>query len=137
MLRMSEWRHLVLFDGECGLCDRAVQWILRHDETGSFTFAPLQGETARTFVKMQDLETVVLVERDASGATRVYDRSRAFLRIWAQLGGIWRVLSWLRFLPAVLTDLPYRFIAKNRIRWFGKADACRVPDLATRSRFLT
>ena len=25
---MIVWRYLVLYDGECGLCDRLVQWLL-------------------------------------------------------------------------------------------------------------
>jgi predicted DCC family thiol-disulfide oxidoreductase YuxK len=134
--RVTAWRHLVLFDGECGLCDRSVQWILRHDPHGVMSFAPLQGEAAREFVSGDALDTIVLVERDADGRTRLYERSRAFFHIWAALGGVWGVLAWMRVLPAFLTDLPYRVIAKNRIRWFGRPDACRVPDPATRTRFL-
>lgn len=127
-------RHLVLFDGECGLCDRSVQWLLRHDPRGVLTFAPLAGEAARRFVPRGDYDTVVLVEHDERGA-RLYERSRAAFRIWRALGGGWRVLSWLRFLPAWLTDVPYRVVARNRLRWFGKI-ACRVPTPELRARFL-
>ena len=39
-------QHLVLYDGTCGVCDHAVQWVLRHDAQEIFAFAPLQGTTA-------------------------------------------------------------------------------------------
>jgi predicted DCC family thiol-disulfide oxidoreductase YuxK len=138
---VDEWHNLVLYDGECGLCDRTVQWLLRHDRRGVLTYAPLQGETARPFVAnvpgdKRELDTLVFVERSDDGAIRVTDRSRGVFRILGTLGGFWRVVSWLRFLPRFLTDLGYRIVAKNRIRWFGRVDACRVPDAAVRQRFL-
>ena len=133
---MEEWRTLVLYDGECGLCDRAVQFLLRHDKKGALQFAPLQGETARPFVgEVDSFDTMILGARLAGGV-RVSRRSEAALRTLARLGGVWRVLSWLRVLPRALTDFFYRIVARNRLRWFGRADACRVPDAATRARFL-
>ncbi|MGB3019508.1 MAG: thiol-disulfide oxidoreductase, partial [Ignavibacteria bacterium] len=35
-----------------------------------------------------------------------------------------------------LRDIVYDYIAKNRYKWFGKKDACRIPDAETKSRFL-
>jgi predicted DCC family thiol-disulfide oxidoreductase YuxK len=134
---MEGWRYLVLYDGECGLCDRSVQWLLRHDRQGLLRYAPLQGTTARAFVERTDAyDTIVFVEKGDDGAVRVSRRSRAAFRIFAQLGGVWRVIGWLRFLPAGLTDLVYRFVAARRIRWFGRVDACRLPDPSVRARFL-
>jgi predicted DCC family thiol-disulfide oxidoreductase YuxK len=131
------WRNLVLYDGECGLCDRTVQFLLRHDHRGVLSYAPLQGETARPFVGDKPaVDTMLLVERLDDGSTRISARSRGVFRTLAKLGGIWRVLAWLRVLPAFLTDLGYRLIAANRVRWFGRVDACRVPDPAVRQRFL-
>jgi predicted DCC family thiol-disulfide oxidoreductase YuxK len=132
---MIVWRDLVLYDGECGLCDRLVQWLLRHDRKGVLSYAPLQGETARPFVS-GDLDTMVFVERDAGGTTHVYERSRGVFRILQKLGGIWRAVAWLRILPRFVTDAGYRFISRNRLRWFGRADACRVPDASVKARFL-
>jgi len=130
------WRYLVLYDGECGMCDRSVQWLLRHDHRRVLRFTPLQGETARPYVGgATTFSTMVLVERGAGGE-RVYQRSRAVLRILRALGGAWHLIAWLRVLPDLLIDLPYRVIARYRYRWFGHADACRIPDPATRQLFL-
>ena len=61
---MEEWRNLVLYDGECGLCDRAVQFLLRHDKKGAHAFAPLQGDTAKPYVgAVTSFDTMILVER--------------------------------------------------------------------------
>lgn len=133
---ISVWRNLVLYDGECGLCDRLVQWLLRHDHQGVLSYAPLQGETARPYVgDSPKLDTMMFVERREDGSTKVFVRSRGALRILGKLGLFWRLLSLGRILPAFFTDVFYNFIAKNRIRWFGRVDACRVPDASTKARF--
>ena len=132
----TPWRLLVLYDGQCGLCDRSVQWLLRRDKRVLLRFAPLQGETARRFVgDRASFDTILLVDR-TRGVERVFDRSRAALQILRRIGGPWRFVAWLRVLPRWLTDLPYRFVARRRLRWFGTVDACRLPNPEVRSRFL-
>lgn len=133
----GSWRHLVLYDGECGLCQRSVAWLVRHDRRARLHYAPLQGDTARPFVgEAAHFDTIVLLERAGDGGVRRYERSRAALRLAFLVGGVWRALSWLRLLPAWLTDLPYRLVARHRLRLFGRADACAVPPAAARGHFL-
>jgi predicted DCC family thiol-disulfide oxidoreductase YuxK len=134
---MDDWRYLVLYDGTCGLCDRSVQWLLRHDRKGALRYAPLQGSTARQFVDEREVyDTMMLVERDDDGAPRLFNASRAFFEICRVLGGGWRAASWLRVLPVGLTDSAYHVVARNRYRWFGQVDACRIPSAEVRDRFL-
>jgi len=40
-------------------------------------------------------------------------------------------------LPTTLTDMIYDFVAKNRYRWFGQLEACRMPTPEERGRFIT
>ena len=131
---------LVLFDGVCGFCDGAIQWLLAHDPAGRLHFAPLQGETAARLRRLHpeipgDLDSMALVETEG-GRSRVYLRSQAIFRTCAELAGAWRMLAWLRFLPRSLAEAAYRGFARRRYRWFGKLEACRVPDAAARARFL-
>jgi len=126
----------VLFDGVCGLCDGFVAWLLRRDRAGVFKVAPLQGETAVRYVSPRHASdpeawSIVLVEDGA-----VFEQSDAVLRIVARLGGVLRLAALLRFFPRVLRDAVYGVIARNRYRWFGKRDACRVPSSEERERFL-
>ena len=131
---------LVLFDGVCGFCDDAVQWLLARDPAGRLCFAPLQGETAAALRRQhpeipEDVDTMVFVESQADGA-RVYLRSQAIFRTCAELAGPWRWLWLLRFVPRAASDAGYRWFARNRYRWFGRLAACRVPDASVRRRFL-
>jgi len=131
---------LVLFDGICGFCDRAVRWLLERDRFGHLHFAPLQGETAAALRRRhpeipEDIDAIVYVETDASGE-RVHLRSDAVFRVAAELAGPWRRLAWLRWLPRPLSDWGYCVFARHRYRFFGKLDACPVPLPDERARFI-
>lgn len=126
---------VVFFDGLCGLCNRFVDFVLRHDSRGVFRFAPLQGETARALLAeadIRDLKTVVL-----SDGGHTYRKSTAVLRVLAGLGGFWRLVAALLWLvPWPLRDLGYVCVARTRYAIFGKKDSCRMPTPAERGRIL-
>jgi predicted DCC family thiol-disulfide oxidoreductase YuxK len=129
--------HIVFFDGVCGLCDRAVRFLLRHDRRDRLRFAALQGETARRLLpplggQVDDLDTMYVLTRDG----RLLRRSRAILFAGAALGGGWSLLALLRIIPAPLLDLLYRFVSRVRYRIFGRFDVCQVPTPEDRARFL-
>jgi predicted DCC family thiol-disulfide oxidoreductase YuxK len=127
---------IVLYDGVCGLCNRAVQWLLDRDPAGHLCFAPLQGQTAAALRARHAeipvaLETVVFVEDG-----RVHLRSKAFLHAARHLRGPGRWLAWLRWLPAWPMDVIYRLVARIRYRVWGKYDACRLPTTDEQARLL-
>lgn len=128
---------LVFYDGVCGLCDRSVQFLLRHDQGQRLKFAPLQGETARQRNDLPtELRSVVFVAQPGTAQEQIYFRSEAALRVLDHLGGVWRVVSWLRFIPRPIRDWGYDVIARRRYRWFGKFETCRVPAPEFHTRFL-
>ena len=137
----AEARSLVLYDGLCGLCDRTVQFFLEEDREGALVFSPLQGETAaEVFARHpdaeHDLSTMVCVANSGSDAEELSYRSSGILRLLSDVGGFWRVVSWLSWIPVPVRDRVYDLIARNRYKWFGKFDECKLPDPGTRARFL-
>lgn len=118
-------RPILLFDGECGLCDRTVRWLIRHDG-GRLHYAPLQSAVGRQALAdtrfAGDLTSVVLI--DDLGA---HQRSEAAWRVARLLPWPWRLGAALRVLPRPARDTLYRLIARNRLRLFGRADACILP----------
>lgn len=126
---------VVYYDGICGLCDRFVQFVLSRDRAGRYHFAPLQGSTAKARLPVpQDPAALTTVVLDDEGRLRT--RSDAALAILAGLGGLWRMASALRVVPRPLRDAVYDWIARNRHRWFGRREACRVPEREQAQRFL-
>ena len=129
---------LVLFDGECAVCDATVQFLLDRDPDGVLHYAPLQGETAAGIVArhpwLADLDTLVLIE-NAGADERVRVHSHAIFHMLRALGGPWSAVSWLRMVPQPLTDLGYRTFAALRYRLFGRLEECRIPRPEEVGRF--
>jgi predicted DCC family thiol-disulfide oxidoreductase YuxK len=128
---------IVLYDGVCGLCDRSVQLILRHDRRGRFRFAALQSDAGRTLLERfhlspESLDSVVLID---SG--QAWRKSRAALRIARGMDAPWPMLWPLIVVPRPVADFLYDLLAKNRYRIFGKLDACMIPPPEVRARFLS
>ena len=132
---------LVLYDGVCGLCNRLVSILLRHDRRDQFRFAPLQSELAQTLLRRyglepNDLDTVVVLVDFGQPAERVLTRSQAALWAVSRLGGIWRIFAIAKIAPLFLREGLYRFIARRRYRVFGKYDQCPLPRREDRGKFL-
>lgn len=126
---------LILFDGTCRHCHWMVQLAIRFDPQKKLRFAPLQGETARDrklrYQIKEQPDSVILIEQE-----KVFYESTAVLRSCAYLQA---PLSWARvglIVPIKWRDKIYRWVAKNRYRWFGRYETCRIPDGADLDRFL-
>src|ERR1700689_3400113 len=88
VLSAAQEAEYLFYDGHCGLCHRAVRFVLRHDRGGrAFRFAPLQGSTFRARVAEERRvglpDSVVVLTRDAE----LLVRSAASLHIFRRLGG--------------------------------------------------
>ena len=126
---------IVLFDGTCGLCDKAVSFILQRDTAKRFRFAPQQSQVARDLMTSHGLDpestdSVVVIDGD-----RAYTRSAAVVRILHELPDPLPLAGLLIFVPPSLRDGAYDFIARHRKQWFKSQD-CRVPTEQERERFL-
>ena len=128
---------LFFYDGHCGLCHGAVKFVLKHDRSGkAFRFAPLQGETFAARVPVEKRaglpDSVVVLTADGN----LLIRSDAFLHVFRQLGGGWKLLAGvLRVVPRPIRDAVYDMVARVRYRVFGtRDDVCPIvpPDLRAR-----
>ena len=127
---------IIVFDAQCLLCSRSVQFLLRHDKKGVFQFASIQGETGAALLtnaglSVNGLQTMLLCDDG-----RVWEQSAALLRVLHGLGWPWR-FAWVAWLvPAPLRDGAYRVVARNRYRLFGRAETCLIPPENAAARFL-
>ncbi len=132
-------RHVVFYDGVCGLCNRLVRRLLRMDREQLLGFASLQSPTCRRLLAEHGvtatLDTLyVLADYDSPGS-RLLSRGRAVLFLLEATG--WRRSArWLALLPSGLLDWCYDRIARARYRAFGRHDACPMPAAGDRRRFL-
>jgi len=128
--------YIIIFDGECNLCNGAVNFIINRDPNCKFAFAPLQGQFAQGYIKLHGLEplmfnTLFLIKDDNR-----YIRSDAAIEIAKELSGQWKWLRLFTFIPKPIRDFCYQLLAKNRYKIFGRRDSCLLPSTAISHRFI-
>jgi predicted DCC family thiol-disulfide oxidoreductase YuxK len=127
---------ILLFDGVCNLCNRAVQWVIARDRRARFRFAALQSEAGRALLARlglpaDSLDTVVLVDGEAH-----FTKSDAALEVARRLGGAWALAVLLKAVPRPLRDAAYDWVARRRYARWGRRAECWVPTPELRARFL-
>ena len=127
--------NIVLFDGVCNLCNRSVDFVIRHEKSHKLQFASLQSDVGKSIVNKSGLDEIpdsVMLYVDG----KLLIRSDAVLAISTYLKQPYTYGIIFKYVPKILRDSVYNLIAKNRYRWFGKKETCRVPSADERERFL-
>jgi predicted DCC family thiol-disulfide oxidoreductase YuxK len=126
---------IILFDGECNLCNSSVQFILKRDPDGKFKFTSLQGKIGQDLLERHglkmDVNSFVLIEDE-----KLYLKSNAALRVCRQLEGPWKLFTFFLIVPPFLRDFVYDIVAANRYKWFGRNESCLLPSMKWKNRFL-
>jgi predicted DCC family thiol-disulfide oxidoreductase YuxK len=133
---------VLLYDGECGLCNAVVRFILRHDREGRIRFAPLQSAPAQDYLHAKglpedDFDSLVFVpDWNAQAPGGFLLRTSGALAAFASMGGPWAALSRLAAIPTWLRDPAYWLIAKTRYALFGEYEPRPLENPDWEKRFL-
>jgi len=127
---------ILLFDGHCNLCNAWVQYVVKRDSSSTIRFASLQSGAGRRMLEEHKIdenyiESLVFFEEERFSVS-----SYAVLRTLSYLDGWQKHLIFLSVVPRSLRDIVYRFISKNRYKWFGRREQCMVPTAELSKRFL-
>ncbi len=132
---MDLTKYYVLYDGDCGLCNFWVQWILKKDQKNRFLFSALQSDFSQAFLKERGLNSDEQSTLYLWKPSEFYHtKSSAVLEIAKILGGSYALLAKINFLPRSFTDIFYDKIAKNRKTLSG--EHCVVPTSEQRKKFI-
>ncbi|UTX50786.1 thiol-disulfide oxidoreductase DCC family protein [Chryseobacterium sp. MA9] len=134
---MENWenKHIVFFDGDCGVCNFWVQWILERDKKDQFMFASLQSDFGQQFLSERGLETDVFNTMYLWKPGRYYQiKSRAVLEIANLLGGVYKLSFIGKIMPAFLSDKVYDIISRNRMKLANQK--CYLPDQHQKKKFI-
>jgi predicted DCC family thiol-disulfide oxidoreductase YuxK len=138
-------RPLMLYDGLCGMCNRAVRWVTRRDHADRFRFVTQQSPLAAAILSRHGIDreamlknnSVYLVLDAGSDHERLLAQSDVTVHIFLVLGGRWQVLGFLlRAVPRFARNAAYRLFASNRYRLSGRYEVCPLPSEAERMKFL-
>lgn len=133
---LQQHPHILLFDGECSLCNNSVRTILRWERKAVIAFAALGSETGQTlayafFSAENQPDSIIFIQEG-----KAYTKSDAALRVAKMMGGVFHLFRVFRIIPAPLRDALYDLIARKRLSWFGKTTYCGFMPGIERNRFL-
>lgn len=136
MENLPKDKKIILFDGVCNLCNSSVQYIIERDKKDLYRFASLQsdiGQKIQQYLGISDrnIDSIVLYEPNKA----YYYKSGAIIEIAKEMP----YFSWFtifKWIPTIIRDQVYDYIAKNRYKWYGKQESCWIPTPELKAKFL-
>lgn len=123
---------IIIFDGECFICNRFYKWLLRNDKKNHFMFTNIQSKFYSENSNIDKSKDSIIVIRN----NKILYESDAINYIFKKT----KTQSFLRFIlsifPRFISNSIYRTIAKNRYNFFGKKETCYIPDEDELKRFI-
>jgi len=127
---------VVIFDGVCNLCNGVVTWIIPRDPDQHVRFVALQSPAGQRLLQQYVIDSALTDSVIVIDGSTVFVESDAALRICHYLRWPWPLLRHLHIIPRAWRDIVYRWVARNRYRWFGTQAECMLPAPAHAKRFL-
>lgn len=126
---------ILLFDGDCALCNKAVLFFLKREKQAVVNFASLKSPTGQALLEYFEIDkrtdSMILIKRHEA-----YIKSCAVLRLSLYMKGIWPLLLIFLIIPPFLRNIPYNLVAKYRAKWFGRVTNCALLVNQDQNRFL-
>ena len=125
-----------LFDSECVLCSRGVQYTLRHEKAATIRFVAIQSDEGRALalhhgVDPDDPSTFLFIEDGIA-----WQASDAVIALAQHMKGLGPMARLCGLIPRPFRDAAYRVVARNRYALFGKTGHCIIPPAEQRHRFV-
>ena len=132
---------VLLYDGECGLCNWLVRRLLRSDRARRLKFTTLQGGPGQAYLRAhglptQDFDSLVFAPDWEDSVRPPLLRTAGALAAAAVVGGGWRAITWLRIFPTWLRDPFYKLVARTRYALFGEYRGKPLAESEWKDRFV-
>jgi predicted DCC family thiol-disulfide oxidoreductase YuxK len=128
---------ILFYDGDCGFCSGAVQFVLKHRIKPVY-FVPLQSEKAKFIIdgeRVSGGEKISMNTMYFLHKGRIYRESAGVLRVCLYLKGCYPVFFYLGILiPRFIRNAIYCWVAKRRFQLV--APSCLLPTVSERELFI-
>jgi predicted DCC family thiol-disulfide oxidoreductase YuxK len=126
---------ILLFDGECGFCNKSIKFFLSHEKNKAMHFAPLKsivGKELQAYFEIEEKTDSVILIKDHSA----YIKTCAVLRVMPYMKGLWPLMVVFVVIPPFIRNAIYDIIAKQRMKIFGRVENCALLPKEDKERFL-
>ena len=126
MNNLPKNKTIILFDGECAMCNNYILFVAKHDSDDNFRFLSIQNKKVNELKKIHSICTENISSIYIIDNNEVKIKSKAVLKILSMLKFPYNLLIVFYVIPSFLRDIIYDLVAKNRYRIFGKVDECSI-----------
>lgn len=129
ILDISNQYAIVVYDGQCMMCNRFIQFLLKNDTKEQFKFVAYQAILNHEIYGNRESIELIYKKNQTTQST-------AILNCFKQLSFMYCWISIFSIVPRSLRDKIYSIVAKNRYSLFGKSEKCIIPNEDSKNRFL-
>jgi len=126
---------IIFYDGDCGFCNKTVQFVLNKERNPEIRFCALQSDFSRAFFKEQGIAEIDLSTFYFWDTQKLNNRSTAALKVLNYLRFPYTIGKIVWICPRFIRDGIYKFIAKRRMRLAPAF--CAIPTPEQTVRFLS
>jgi predicted DCC family thiol-disulfide oxidoreductase YuxK len=131
---MEDSKKIVFYDGDCGFCNKSVQFILKHERKKEIYFSALQSNFSKLFFENHKFPKADLSTFYFWDGEKLHQKSSGALKLLNSMKFPWSVLKIGYAIPLKLRDKMYDFIANRRHKL--NSGCCLIPHKDERERFL-
>lgn len=110
---------VLLFDSGCKLCNSSIKFVTKGDKKQQIQQISLSSSDGAAIVakhpSLQNINSIIFIANN-----QVFVESDAIIEIAKHLSFPYKLLAAGRLVPKKWRDTVYRWIAKNRYKWFGR-----------------
>ena len=121
---------LIVFDGNCSLCNKFVLFVVKRDYNDYFRFISLQNPNLHKYLnssnKIDAIEANSILLINHEGDVKI--KSEAITLTFCRLKGLKFLTLIMKFFPNKIRNLVYSLVAKHRYKIFGKTDQCSLVE---------
>lgn len=131
---LKNYPKLLLYDGDCGMCQFSVRFLIKHNEKKNIYFASLQspiGVQLKKHYQLEHIDSIIYIRDE-----KAFYYAEGVLLASQEMTKPWSFLQYLRYIPYFISNSVYKFIAKYRKRWIKTPDHCPLYPAEIRQRFL-
>lgn len=128
-------KNIIIYDGECGFCNRFILFIAKNDTENAFSFTPNNSDLAKSIFEKEKInpklseETIFLQTKEI-----LYTKGKAIKQIFKRIPKYKWIYFLLMFINRHLIDLGY--ISFSRIRKKILLNSCKIPSKQVTEKFI-
>ena len=134
-LELIKAKQYILFDGDCGFCNKTILYVAKKDSRNKFIFVSNKSDFGKRLLliyKVQDLanDTIILIQNN-----NWFVKSEALKRISSQIPDFKYFTSFLRIVPEDVLNRVYLWVSRIRKELVSQK-TCQIPDSSLRKKII-